>query len=128
LDTIRFSRAQRGTQPAYFEGVSGRCWRMQEDRKHLPGAGLEVVPRDGIEPPTRGFSVPPGPISATVQNAVLCRETRTHQGFQPFLIFVHHVHGVLDIPHNYPRCTHNYCEPPGQVSDMKNTKRKGARV
>jgi hypothetical protein len=38
-----------------FEGISGWFWKLLYARKSLTDAGLEVVPGDGIEPPTRGF-------------------------------------------------------------------------
>jgi hypothetical protein len=57
LGMLRFSRAQLGTQLGYLEAVSGRCRRRLFARKSVTEAGLEVVPGDGIEPPTRGFSV-----------------------------------------------------------------------
>ena len=56
LVTLGFSRAQLGTQLGYFEGFSGWFQELLKDRKPLTGADLEVVPRGGIEPSTRGFS------------------------------------------------------------------------
>jgi hypothetical protein len=109
LVTLRLSRAQLRAHLGYFEGLSGWFWKLLKDRKPLTDAGLEVVPRDGIEPPTRGCSVPFYLISATDYDTVISLETRTHQWFQPSFIFVHDVHGVLEIPRNYPRCTHKPC-------------------
>jgi hypothetical protein len=57
LVTLGFSRAQFGTQPGYFEGISGWFRRVLDARKPLTDAGLEVVPGGGIEPSTHGFSV-----------------------------------------------------------------------
>jgi hypothetical protein len=57
LDMIKFSRAQPGTQPECFEGISGWLWRLLKDRKPFSDAGFEVVPGGGIEPSTHGFSV-----------------------------------------------------------------------
>ena len=95
--------------PRYFEHISGRFRGLMEGRKLLTDAGLELVPRDGIEPLTRGFSIPFCLISATAWSEITSCKTRTHQRFQPFLIFVHGVHGVPDIPRNYPCCTHKPC-------------------
>jgi len=54
---MKFLRAQFWTQPMYFEGILGCFLRLLKSCKSLSDAGLEVVPGDGIEPPTRGFSV-----------------------------------------------------------------------
>ena len=56
LATLRFSRAQPGTQPECFEGISGWLWRLLKDRKPLKDAEFRVVPGGGIEPSTHGFS------------------------------------------------------------------------
>ena len=53
---ITFSRAQLGTQPGYFGGISDWFWRLLKDRKPLSEEGLKVVPGGGIEPSTHGFS------------------------------------------------------------------------
>jgi hypothetical protein len=57
LVTPRFSRAQLGTQLAYFEGISGWFWKLLNAREPLSDAALVLVPGGGIEPSTRGFSV-----------------------------------------------------------------------
>jgi hypothetical protein len=66
----------------------GRFRRLLKERKPLIDAGLEVVPRDGIEPPTRGFSVRLG------QTGIWCnRLIYKHVSFSPTLDFV----GLLGI-------------------------------
>ena len=105
----RFSRAQLGTLLGCLEGFSGWLLKLLVDCKPLMDEGLELVPGEGIEPPTRGFSIPFCLISATARSEITSCKIRTHQRFQPCLIFVHGVHGAPDIPRNYPRCTHKPC-------------------
>ena len=57
LVTLGFSRAQFGTQLAYFEGISGWFWKLLKDREPMSDAGIGLVPGGGIEPSTHGFSV-----------------------------------------------------------------------
>ena len=41
----------------YFENTQRISQKSSDANKPFSDAGLEVVPGDGIEPPTRGFSV-----------------------------------------------------------------------